>query len=250
MNWMFPMMFDRPERKTVIGGSFYWAVYVIGLPFILLLIADSISATAIVFLLYFISFLAVGAIFFSYLKDSFLNVRFYPKRFFAAVGISGGVVLTVEFFLLQLSLLSPSIEIIMASHNILPFAELPLMLAVSASTIEMPLLMTLCNVIFVPVTMCCLYYGVGFAPIAQNRPWLGYLVMALLAAVPRLVGLGNTGYPLYQLVVYLWQLPWHLCACWAYQKADTIWAPIAMYAAVNLISSVSWILLVWLTYGI
>ena len=40
----------------------------------------------------------------------------------------------------------------------------------------------------------------------------------------------------YMLQIYLMQLPIHLLACWSYHKADTIWAPIATHAIVNLLT--------------
>lgn len=246
---MFPMMSDRPEGKTVVGGGLYWLLFVIGLPFGMSFIWWTGNALPIL-LLYAVSFLAVGVVFFRYLRNSFFNVRCYPGRFWATVGISGGTVLTLETALLFICLASYDSNAILASHNILPMAEVPLLLGVSPAFMEMPLLMLLCSTVFVPLTMCCLYYGVGFAPAAEERPWLGYLIVAVLAAVPRLFGLGNTGYPLYQLIVYFLQLPWHLCACWAYQKADTIWAPICMYVLVNLVSGVSTVLYIFLTRGV
>lgn len=246
---MFPVMTDRPEGKTVVGGGLYWAVYVIGFPFILTLMFGGTNANAIpILLLYGVSFVAVGLMFRRYLIESFFNVRCYPGRFLATVGIASGVVLTVEQIALFVCLHSNMFDVMYASNNILPVADVPLLLSTSAAVTEMPLMMMLCTSVFVPVTMCCLYYGVGFAPAAAERPWFGYIIVAILAAVPRLFGLGNMGYPLYQLMVYLLQLPWHLCACWAYQKADTIWAPICMYAVVNFLSGLSTILVFYLFY--
>ena len=238
----FPVLTDRPAPKTVVGGALYWVVYVVALPFLMLLMMVGGLYSWSIVLLYGISFLAVGAVFFRHLKESFFQVRYDPGRFFSAVGIAAAVVLSVEMILIFFFGRSENANVIWATNGLLPFAEVPLLLGVSASIYELPLLMMVCLTVFVPVTMCCLYYGVGFAPVAAERPWLGYLVVAALAAVPRLAGLGNTGYPLYQLTVYLFQLPWHMCACWAYQKADTIWAPICVYSMVNLLTGLNVIL--------
>ena len=38
----------------------------------------------------------------------------------------------------------------------------------------------------------------------------------------------------YVVVAFVLQLPMHWIACWTYQKADTVWAPIAALAIFNL----------------
>lgn len=36
------------------------------------------------------------------------------------------------------------------------------------------------------------------------------------------------------IIQYLLYLPLHMCACWVYQRTNTIWAPIAFQGIVNL----------------
>ena len=237
MHRLFPDMTDRPAGRTVAGGAIFWPVYTIVLPFFISVLLTETEGEALwILMLYGSSFLAVALIFRKYLIESFTQVRWYPGRFCAVVGVSACVTFAVELLLVWLCTRSWNMEVAYASMNLLPVAELPLGVNVSIAMMEMPVWMTICSCVFVPGVMCCLYYGVGFAPAAVERPWLGYVIVLVLAAVPRLLGLGNMGFPMYQLMVYLLQLPYHLLACWAYQKADTIWAPICMYALVNFLS--------------
>ena len=251
----YTVMLDKPEGKTIAGGAIYWVIYIIVFPFILSVLASSgfqlpnVSINSIlVFFFYAVNFLAVGAMFRPYLLESFFNVRCYPKRFFSAVAVASGIILFVEYLFVIGSLAFHLDEIYIATDNLLPIIELPLLLSGSLTLLELPVLGILCITVFVPITMCCLYYSVIFAPIAADRPRLAYLAVLLLAALPRLAALGNTGYPLHQLAVYIMQVPWHLCACWAYRKADTIWAPIAVYTVVNLLSGLLLLVVYYLFY--
>ena len=40
-----------------------------------------------------------------------------------------------------------------------------------------------------------------------------------------------------QIPLFLLNLPIHLIACWSYQKADTVWAPLATLSIFNLVTS-------------
>ena len=40
------------------------------------------------------------------------------------------------------------------------------------------------------------------------------------------------------MLLYFCQLPIHMLSCWAYQKTDTVWAPIVTHMMVNLAASV------------
>jgi len=153
------------------------------------------------------------------------------------VAIASVALLLVLDLLSMLAFLTDSVSLAESLVYISPFAELPMWIPAGIMVEFLPFWGTLCLITIVPVTMCCLYYGVVFAPICVDRPWLGYLAIVLLSAVPRVVGVGSAGLPMEQLVLFLIQLPWHLIACWSYQKSDTIWAPIGVYSAVNLVCS-------------
>ena len=239
MQRLFPPMYDRPDGKPAVLGGLYWFVFLILLPTAFqFAVATSSNVDAAIgwgsFILYAISFGTVILIFREYLVDSFLNVQIDKKRFAAVVAVASCALLVALGALECLAVLLGSDLLTEGLCYVLPFAELPMWIPGFWQLEQIPLWGTLCLVILVPVSLCCLYYAVFFSPFAVNRPWLGYLAVMLFALVPRIVGLGSAGLPMEQLVYYLVQMPWHLVACWAYQKADTIWAPISVYAIVNL----------------
>lgn len=94
---------------------------------------------------------------------------------------------------------------------------------------DVPLWATLCNLLLTPVTTACLFYATGFAPTANRKPWLAYLVVALVLLFPRACNAFNFDSLSIELILYLAQLPIHWAACWAYQKTDTIWARSSPY---------------------
>jgi len=106
-----------------------------------------------------------------------------------------------------------------------------------------PLIGLTCMVLLVPIAISCMYYAPCFAPICANRPWLAYLLMALYLLLPRLINAFSFWYLVEEIPLYLVQLPIHMIACWSYQKADTIWAPICSLAIVNLITGLGVIVL-------
>ena len=85
--------------------------------------------------------------------------------------------------------------------------------------------------------MVGLFYTVGFAPMCCRKPWLGYLMVTVLLLLPPAFDILWRGNGEYVITVFLLQLPMHLIACWAYQMADSVWAPLVTLASFNLITS-------------
>ena len=247
MDKLFPQMYDRPEPRPIGVSLVYWFAFVVGLPslmniFLVQTVAsrDYSGTSWIIMLFCVVNFIAMVLTYREYLREAFINVRYDVKKFLLTV--------ILALALLLLAYLAVFVAALVADYGalkedllyMLPFAELP-MLLIPMSVLEThPLLGAVCMVVIVPVSMCCLYYATAFAPFGGNRPWLGYLAVIVLSGVPRLVGLTSTGWQEHQLILFLLQLPWHLICCWAYQKADTVWAPICVHAAANLIGCMIW----------
>lgn len=131
----------------------------------------------------------------------------------------------------------------MAALWVFPMTEASALSLPAVILLKHPVIGMLCMVLLTPLTVSCLFYATVFAPVCANRPRLAYLAMALALMIPRIFNiwwLGNAGF---EICTYLLQLPVHLLACWAYQKTDTIWAPIAAHALTNLLSG---LIVVWL----
>lgn len=102
------------------------------------------------------------------------------------------------------------------------------------------LLVFLGTVILVPPAEECFYRGLIFRNLYTKSPWAAYLVSMLAFSMVHIVGyLGSytTGEILIAVLQYL---PAGLCLAWSYTKADTIFTPIAIHAAVNFLTLSSW----------
>lgn len=249
MNKLFPKMRDCPEGKQIALGGVYWVVYQIVLPFMLLFLlamfwGDSLMGDPPVVwgygAFYLINLICVAIIFRSYLKDSFWTFRLDRKKVFVSVGMGLAVLVLMEIPFILLDLILKKWLVFFS----LPIADPVFYFSPSLWFRTQPLVSGACLTILAPVAMCCLYYGVGFAAPAQQHPWLGYLIVALLAAIPVALMYTSGSYDLQDAAIrYFSILPFHLCACWVYQRSDTIWGPIVFQALANLLSSpVAWLL--------
>lgn len=238
MNKLFPNMFDRPENGQIIGGGFYWIVCYVVIPlfstvFVALFSGTLTAATWLDILIYGINFSAMTLLFRSYLKDSFWNVRLNIKRFVIIALIGAGLM-----FFISARVLLWGIEFGWTpSLWAYPLSETSVLISAGSMVLGNPLFGTLCMTLLVPFTVSCMFYSTVFAPICVNRPVLAYIVTAVLLFLPRLYNLLYFGEGYYELMIYLLQLPLHLVACWTYQKADTVWAPIVSISVANLLSS-------------
>ena len=241
MQKYFPTMLDRPETSQIVASIFYSVIAFFSLPFILLLFMqgsfDNPTTLSIIEIIYHvINFIVMISIFWRYLADSFINVQADSKTFKSTLEISVALMFVLSVVIgVVFATKEPSIGNLVAGGT-LPLAEMELFTLSGNLVVMNPIFGTICLVVLVPFTTSCVYYAATFAPICNNKPWLAYLVVTLYLAFPRLCN-GLTYWPLEEeLVLYLTQLPFHLIACWAYQKTDTIWAPIATHAIVNLLT--------------
>lgn len=98
------------------------------------------------------------------------------------------------------------------------------------------LLMLVGTVVLVPTAEECLFRGVIFRNLYGKSPWAGYIVSILAFAALHIIGYIGRYSALELLMAVLQYLPAGLCLAWAYTKADTIFAPIVIHAAINYIS--------------
>ena len=238
MDKLFPRMYDCPESKQIAMGGLYWVVYIVFLPFLLLLAcaggaADNAAVYTCILAYFLINGIIVFLIFREYLIDSLWNVRLNKKHCFASVGLGVLVFFSIEAIMIFCGLYNYDMI------TVLPFPAADSLFGVRGVVLVMgkPILMTLCLITIVPITMCCLYYAVGFASVCQNRMWLGYLVVALISAIPAVLQVTSMDVEIIDaLRYYVGMLPFHVCACWVYQRSDTIWGPILFHTVTNLLS--------------
>lgn len=243
MNEIFPEMIDRPDSGRVIAGLLYGVLCFISLPFILLLLMqgsfDNYATMGWFETVYhIINFILAIVIFRNYLGESFLNVQIDTKKFFAVCGICAGLIFLVSCIIYLFAPYVGGDRAYLLASSTLPLAEMEIFILSSDLIFLKPILGTICIVFLAPFTTSCLFYATGFAPAACHRPWLGYLLTAVLLFIPRFCN-GSTHWDFTdQMLAYLCQLPIHMLSCWAYQKTDTVWAPIVTHMMVNLVASV------------
>lgn len=246
MDKLFPKMRECPETKYIFGGAGYWIVYQLVLPFLVTLGAAGTEVTTssmvgahVAYLL--LNLVGVGLIFWPYLKESFWMVRLEPNRCLKSAGLGLAVLVVLEAVMIVLGAACGDPTLFFG----LPAVDRPMGIPPVVLLFMEFDLMRLLFIFLSPVTMCCLYYAVGFAAPAQERPWLGYLTVALMAVIPAvLVYTSGFGELSYAASFYVSMLPVHMCSCWVYQRSDTIWAPVLFQVFANMAAiPVSFVLL-------
>ena len=217
-----------PTHSETVSGLCYMAFQFLLLPG-LLSFANSaltapLSSAELNFTFYLINFMAMLLIFHDFLGRSARQVRNHPAYFCQAVILGFVAYYACTHAMNELiPLLLPSYS----NYNDQAIA------AMSRSSF---FLMTVGTVILVPPFEECIYRGLIFRNLYGKSPWAAYLVSMLVFAIIHILGyIGK--YSLLELVLAVLQyLPAGLCLAWSYTKADTIFAPILIHAAINFIT--------------
>lgn len=240
MKQLFPPMDDRPGEWMPAATLSYWIIAFVFIPLWLPLIADGfwnnlqfVSWMDIIY--HAINALVIVAMHKAYAWESFLNVQLDPGRFFKTVG---------EALLLMLALtLVLYFEMNIYVFDAYPINEMGVAVSSGVMIGQLPVFGTLCHTVLTPIAVVGLFYTAGFAPMCCRRTWLGYLAVTLLLILPIAFDIVWRGDTEYEVTTFLLQLPMHWLACWTYQKANTVWAPLATLSAFNLVTAVLGMLL-------
>jgi membrane protease YdiL (CAAX protease family) len=97
-------------------------------------------------------------------------------------------------------------------------------------------LMFIGTVVLVPPVEECFFRGLIFRNLYPKSKWAAYTVSILLFAVIHIIGyIGK--YSALELIIAVAQyLAPGLCLAWSYARANTIFAPIVIHAAINYVS--------------
>lgn len=244
MRKWFPEMYDRPDNGPVVASAIYWIICYFFIPFVTLVLSwafssDLTAVSGVDIATYIVNFLCMVSLFRQYLADSFWNVQHDKANVIKTVLIA-----TVTILLIEAGVMICGILMYWdASLWSYPISETSVVATTCFVVISNPLFGTLCMTLLTPVTVSCMFYGTVFAPIANKKPWLGYIITAILLLLPRLLSTWWLKTGTYDVMVYLLQLPVHLIACWSYQKTNTIWTPIISLGITNLLISLfTWLL--------
>ena len=97
-------------------------------------------------------------------------------------------------------------------------------------------LMAIGTVILVPPYEECIYRGLIFRSLYQKSPVAAYLISMLAFAAIHVMGYLGQYSPMHLAIATFQYLPAGLCLAWAYQKTDTIFAPILIHAIINYVT--------------
>lgn len=240
MHQMFPIMTEEPEKGCIRATVYYWFTAFVSLPLIMVLYTfdiynrhDWVIWFEIVY--HVCNFVFIFLCYFRFMKDSILNVQIQFKQVAKTTALVVFLCLGLKLLMILVSAFMPYEFAAIAALGSLPLAEMDLLYFSGDLLYRSPLWGFICLVFFAPITVSCLYYACCFAPICNERPKLAYAAVALAVLLPRLA-ISFSAWSLHEeITIYLVQLPIHLAACWAYQKTDTIWTPIAIHTITNLI---------------
>ena len=214
--------------QETLGGFLYMAFQLVFLPSILYavngVLKKPMNEGELNFLFYFINFIAMLVLFHSFLGKSAAQLRHHPIQLLEAI-ILGLVAYYACFYVVDkaVSLLLPGFT---NRNNA----------AISGMFAGNRFLMLLGTVILVPPFEECIFRGLIFRNLYGKSHWAAYTVSILAFAMIHILGFLDVYSPLEICMAVLQYLPAGLCLAWSYAKAETIFAPILIHAAVNYIT--------------
>ena len=213
-------------QQEIIAGLTYLAFQLFLLPGLLYWCSDHmqprLTEAELNFVFYMVNFLAMLILFRVFLGNGFSQVLRHPASFCQGVILGLCAYFTCRYLVTRtVSLLVPG------------FVNLNDAFIVSMGN---PFLVTVGTVLLVPPYEECIYRGLIFRTLYSKNRWAAYLVSIFAFAAIHILGYLGQYSPLELLIALLEYLPAGLCLAWAFQKTDTIFAPIVMHAIINYIS--------------
>ena len=217
-----------PSSQETISGFCYLAFQLIFLPSVLYaangLLQRSLNTAELNFVYYLVNFMAMLLVFHEFLGNSARQVWQHPAQFCQAV-ILGYVAYHACFRATDylVGLLAPGFS----NYN----DE-----AIFAMSNGNFFLMFIGTVILVPPAEECFFRGLIFRNLYKRSHWAAYVISILAFACIHILGYIGEYSALELLMAFLQYLPAGLCLAWSYIKADTVFAPIVIHAAINYVT--------------
>ena len=248
MEKLFPSMCSKPEKIKIFSLIPFWLLIFVFIPIYMPYLGFGLWDQAEMSCWLEIGYHVVNAfamflLMRSYLADEWFMVTTDVSHYLKHIGLTVGLMLGAELVLLGVwFLFGFDIFIIL---ECLPVVEMSVSQTPLCLLTIQPIFGTITFSVFVPITVCSLFYCLGFAPVCYKKPWLAYLCIAVITFFPAIVDILWRDEIVLALSSYIAYLPIHLLACWSYQKTDNVWTPIASLAITNLLVSVVQIILFW-----
>ena len=216
------------SRQETLCGIIYMVFQAVFLPSLLYavngLLDHAMAESELNFLYYFLNFIAMLALFHNYLGSSASYAWKHPAQ------VCQAIVLGLAAYYACFYAVDKAVTLLMPDFSNRNNGAIFSMVA------ENRFLMFLGTVILVPPFEECIFRGVIFRNLYSRSHWAAYAVSILSFAMIHILGFLGSYTPLEILMAVLQYLPAGLCLAWSYTKADTIFAPIFIHAAVNYIT--------------
>lgn len=216
------------SSQETLRGIIYLAFQLFVLPSILHWsngqLAQPLREAEINFVFYLINFMAMLLIFHNFLGNSLQQATRHPIELLQSVILGLAAYYATSFCIMQIiPLLAPGFS----NYN----DE-----AIFAMNRGSDFLLLISTVVLVPPVEECLYRGLVFRNLYGKNKWVAYTVSIILFAIIHILGYIGQYSPLEMVLAVLQYLPAGLWLAWCYAKADTIFAPMLMHAAINYIT--------------
>ena len=241
MKKLFPPTYSKPEKIQIFAIIPCWIwvfiLFPMFMPFVGLGLWEQVENSVWLEIVYHVANgILLLLIILSYLKDEWFMVTTQFRHYLKHIALTVGLIMGTELVLICTSFLCGFDTAYMLEH--LPAVEMsvshtPLLLV----SLE-PIFGTIALSVFAPISICALFYCLGFAPVCYHKPWLAYLCIVVITLIPPVIDILWRGEAAFVLGGYIVQLPVHLLACWSYQKTDNVWTPMLSLAITNLIASI------------
>lgn len=246
MEKLFPSMCSKPEKIKIFGLIPCWiwvfVLFPMFMPFVGLGLWEQWEISSWLEIGYHVvNGVALFLLMYSYLSEEWFmvttDIGYYVKHIALTLALMAGA----ELILLG--------ALYFCGFNIgnmvefLPVVEMFVSHTPLALLFYNPIFGTIALSIFAPISICALFYCLGFAPVCYKKHWLAYLCIVVITLIPYVINILWRGDADFVLGGYIVQLPIHLLACWSYQKTDNVWTPMISLAIANLFMSVVQILL-------
>jgi len=213
--------------KETFSGFVYMAFQLILLPGLLAFINQGLeqplNIAEINFVFYLVNFITILLIFQRFLGNSLEQVWQHPIYFLEAV------ILGFVFYYLC------NHAITWGMQQFFPDFSNYNDEAIAAMSHSNHFLMLIGTVVLVPPVEECFFRGLIFRNLYPKSKWAAYIVSILAFAIIHIIGYLGQYSALELLIAVMQYLPAGVCLAWAYVRADTIFAPILIHAAINFI---------------
>lgn len=215
------------SRKEKVLGWIYYPAQLLIVPLLIQFIGLKMgfppNGLFVNFIYFAVNFLAIGLIFFRYLKENGKIALQRPGRCVSSAAIGLGI----YFGLSQ----AVTILIMFVDPDFFNVNDA----ALGGMIQENFGLMAVGTVLFVPVAEEALYRGLFFSQVYNRSPIAAYLISTCVFAAIHVIGYIGQYQPLQLALCFLQYVPAGIALGFAYARADSIWASILMHTTINLI---------------